>query len=74
MSARLAGPGVALLHDTPVGAEAEERRPGNRLDRAIRRCDHAPPVDRGAIARDERLAETAVRLGLVRECPADVLA
>ena len=32
--------------------------------------DHAPPVDRRTVARDDRLAEAALRLGLIREGPA----
>jgi hypothetical protein len=71
--AGLARPGITLLDHTARGVEAEERGSGDRLHESVLRRDRPPPVDRGAIAVDHRLAEPAVGCGLVAERPRDVL-
>ena len=69
----LSGPNVALLDHEPAFVEPEEGRSCERLDSAVSRGHHGPPVDRGTIAGDYGLAETTLRVGLIRECPDDVI-
>lgn len=66
-------PGIALLDDASVSAEANQRRSSNRFDRTVRGRDRRPPVDRCAIPFDDRLAETALRHRLLAEHPVHVL-
>jgi hypothetical protein len=62
-----------LLDDEPVGVEAEKRRSGERLRRAVLRRHDRPPVDGCTPTVDERLAEATLGRGLVLECPRRVL-
>ena len=66
-------PGVALLDALSVLAEAQERRAGER-DVAAVLAHVRPPLDRGAVAVDERLAEPRLRPLLLGQSPLDVFA
>ena len=65
-------PRVALLDALPVLAEAQQRRAGER-DVAAVLAHERPPLDRGAVAVDERLAEPRLGPLLLGERPLHVL-
>jgi hypothetical protein len=67
-------PHVALLDDQTCVVEDEERHTGDGLDLARPRRDRSPPLDGGAVAVDDRLAEPALGRRLILEGPGDVLA
>jgi hypothetical protein len=67
-------PRVALLGHETVRPEDQERRAGQRLDRAVPRSDNPPPVDGRALAVHQRRAEPALRSRLVAEDPRCVFA
>src|SRR5206468_11345995 len=66
-------PVVRLLDRTALLVEAHDRRAGERDLLAVLGHDR-PPLDRGSVARDDRVAHPDVRLALLlRERPAGVL-
>jgi hypothetical protein len=70
---RFGRPDVTLLHDSAVRSEPKERRPGDRLHGPVETGHHGPPVDCGAIAPHDRLAEAALGLGLPLESPEHII-
>ena len=73
LGADLGRPHVALLDDQARVVEAKQRHAGDGLDLARPRRDRSPPLDGGAVPGDDRLAEPALRRGLVLEGPSNVL-
>src|SRR3982750_2756727 len=58
-------PVVGLLERQTLGVESQDRRPGERHLLAVF-TDDGPPLDRGAVARPDRVAHPYLGLSLLR--------